>query len=149
MTPSPAPISVARLTPADIDEAFCLARLAFSDLTPGRWRRISRRWTTSGQAQSGALLARDGAGRLVGIAPFVVRTDLCQGKTLWVERVAAFALVDSEPVVIALTDGLRATARALDCQRLKVETRDADDALRRALAHTPDSVRSTLIQSTV
>ncbi|MDO9473256.1 MAG: hypothetical protein Q7J28_09370 [Caulobacter sp.] len=149
MKPSPATISVARLTSADIDEAFCLARLAFSDLTPGRWRRTARRWTASAHSTSGALLARDGAGRLVGIAPFVVRTDLCQGKTLWVERVAAFALIDSEPVVIALTDSLRATARALDCQRLKVETGAADDALRRALTHTPDSVRSTLIQSTV
>lgn len=149
MKPPPATISVARLTSADIDEAFCLARLAFSDLTPGRWRRISRRWTTSEQATSGALLARDGAGRLVGIAPFVVRAELCQGKTLWVERVAAFALVDSVPVVIALADGLRATARALDCQRLKVETGAADDALRHALTRTPDSVRSTLVQSTV
>lgn len=149
MTPSPATISVARLTSADIDEAFCLARLAFSELTPAHWRRISRRWTTSGQATSGALLARDAAGRLVGIAPFGVRTDLCPGKTLWVERVAAFALVDSEPVVIALADGLRATARELDCQRLKVETGAADDALRQALARTSDSVRSTLIQSTV
>lgn len=149
MKPSPATISVARLTSADIEEAFGLARLAFSDLTPGRWRQIARRWTTSGHANSGALLARDGAGRLVGIAPFAVRTDLCQGKTLWVERVAAFALVDSEPVVIALADALRATARAFDCRRLKVETGAADSTLRQALARTPDCVRSTLVQSTV
>jgi len=149
MKPSPATISVARLTSTDIDEAFGLARLAFSDLTPGRWRQIARRWTTSGQAASGALLARDAALRLVGIAPYAVRTDLCQGKTLWVERVAAFALVDSEPVVIALADGLRATARALDCRRLKVDTGVADSALRDALARSSDCVRSTLVQSTV
>jgi hypothetical protein len=149
MKPSPATISVALLTVADADEAFALARLAFGHLTPGRWRQIVRRWTSSGQTASGALLARDSAGRLVGIAPFAVRSDLCDGKTLWVERVAAFALVDSEPVVVALADGLRTTARALDCRRLKVDTGVADGALRQALARTSDCVRSTLIQSTV
>ncbi len=149
MKPSPATISVARLTSADADEAFALARLAFGQLAPGRWRQIVRRWTASGQPTSGALLARDSAGRLVGIAPFAVRSDLCEGKTLWVERVAAFALVDSEPVVVALADGLRTTARALDCRRLKVDTGVADGALRDALARTSDCVRSTLIQSTI
>lgn len=149
MKPSPATISVARLTSADIDEAFCLARLAFSGLTLGRWRQIARRWTTSEHPTSGALLARDSVGRMVGIAPFAVRADLCQGKTLWVERVAAFALVDSKPVVTALADGLRTTARALDCRRLKVETGVGDTTLREALARTPDCVRSTLVQSTV
>jgi hypothetical protein len=149
MKPSPAQISIARLTPADADDAFGLARLAFSQLTPGRWRRIVRRWTSSEQASSGALLARDGAGRLVGIAPFTVRADLCEGKTLWVERVAAFALVDAGPVVVALAEGLRATARAFDCRRLKVETGAADAALRQALSRAPDCVRSTLVQSTV
>jgi hypothetical protein len=63
--------------------------------------------------------------------------------------VAAFALVDSEPVVIALTEGLRATARALECRRLKVETGVGDRSLRDALARAPDCVRSTLVESTV
>ncbi len=149
MKPSLAAISVAPLTSGDIDEAFGLARLAFSELTPGRWRRIARRWATGGNLTSGALLARDATGRLVGLAPFAVRADLCPGKTLWVERVAAFALVDSEPVVIALAEGLRATARALDCRRLKVETGVGDNSLREALARAPDCVRSTLVESTV
>jgi hypothetical protein len=149
MKSSLATVSVARLTSADVDEAFGLARLAFGDLTPGRWRRIARRWATGGNLTSGALLARDGTGRLVGIAPFVARADLCSGKTLWVERVAAFALVDSEPVVIALTEGLRATARMLECRRLKVETGVGDRSLRDALSRAPDCVRSTLVESTV
>jgi hypothetical protein len=144
-----ATISVARLTSADIDEAFGLARLAFSDLTPGRWRQIAQRWAKGERASSGALLARDGAGRLVGLAPYVVRADLCAGKTLWVEKVLAFSLVDAGPVVIALADSLRDAARALDCRHMKVETGAGDGALRDALTRAPDSVRSTLIQSTV
>ena len=149
MKPSLATISVARLTSADIDEAFGLARLAFCDLTPGRWRQLARRWSTGEQATAGALLARDAAGRLVGLAPYAVRSDLCPGKTLWVEKVVAFALVDAEPVVTALADGLRALARAQGCHRLKVETATGDNALRDALTRSPDCVRSTLVQSTV
>ena len=133
-----ATISVARLTSADIDEAFGLARLAFSDLTPGRWRQIAQRWAKGERASSGALLARDGAGRLVGLAPYVVRADLCAGKTLWVEKVLAFSLVDAGPVVIALADSLRDAARARSIRKAissrQARTRPSSRSARRSMA---------------
>ncbi|MFZ5670744.1 MAG: hypothetical protein ACOY4K_14740 [Pseudomonadota bacterium] len=142
-------ISVSRLTAAEIDEVFWLARLVFTDLAPGQWRRRAKRWTAREQGAAGALIARDAAGRLVGLAPFEVRTDLQPGRSLWVEKIAAFSLVDARPVVRALADGLRDVARSLGCRGLKVEVETGDRALLAELGRVPDSARSTLARVTV
>lgn len=142
-------ISVSRLRAEEIDEVFWLARLAFPELTPGQWRRQARRWTAKGQGAAGALIARDAVGRLAGLAPFEVRTDLQPGRSLWVEKIAAFSLVDARPVVRALADGLREVARTLGCRGLKVEVETGDRALLAALGRVPDSARSTLARVTV
>ena len=105
-------VMVTRLSPSEIDETFWLARLTFPDLTPARWRASARRWTAHPTGAAGALLARDAAGRLVGLAPFNVRTNLQGGRSLWVEKVASFALLDGRPVVQALAAERAAVATA-------------------------------------
>ena len=142
-------IVVARLSESEIDEAFGLARLAFPNLTPGRWRATARRWAAHPTGATGALVARDGAGRLNGLAPFSVHTNLQAGRSLWVERVASFALLDGRPVVEALADGLREVARSLGCRGLTVQIETGDRALLEALGRGRGSARSTLLSATV
>ncbi|HRD45020.1 MAG TPA: hypothetical protein PLF78_00905 [Caulobacter sp.] len=92
------------------------------------------------------MLARDGAGRIVGFAPYEIRTDLCPGRTLWVERVVAVSLIDSTPAVRALVSALSDLARRLGCWRMKVETAGADRILRQALSRGAGPLRSTVLQ---
>lgn len=142
-------VVVTRLAADEVDEAFGLARLAFPDLTPGRWRATARRWTAHPDGANGALVARDGAGRLNGLAPFTVQTNLQAGRSLWVERVAAFSLLDARPVVEALADGLREVARSLGCRGMTVQIETGDRALLEALGRGRASARSTLVRATV
>jgi hypothetical protein len=142
-------VVVTRLSPGEIDEAFWLARLAFPDLTSARWRATARRWTSHPAGSAGALLARDAAGRLVGLAPFAVRTSLQGARSLWVEKVTSFALLDGRPTVKALADGLREVARALGCRGLTVQIETGDTALISALGRGRDSARSTLLRATL
>jgi len=142
-------VVVTRLSAGEVDEAFGLARLAFPTLTPGRWRATARRWTAHPTGAAGALVARDGAGRLIGLAPFTVQTNLQAGRSLWVERVASFALLDGRPVIEALADGLRDVARSLGCRGLTVQIETGDRALLAALGRGCDSARSTLLNATV
>lgn len=142
-------VSVSRLTADEVDEAFGLARLAFPGLTLSRWRTTARRWTARPDGQAGALLARDGAGRLIGLAPFAVRKNLRAGRTLWVERVASFALLDGRPVVEALANGLQELARTLNCRGLEVAIETGDQALREALSTQVHSIESTLFHAAV
>lgn len=142
-------VAVTRLSTDEIDEAFGLARLAFPGLTPGRWRATARRWTAHPGGATGALVARDGAGRLNGLAPFTVRSNLQAGRSLWVERVASFSLLDGRPVVEALADGLRDVARSLGCRGLTVQIETGDRALLAALGRKPGSAKCTLVSATV
>jgi len=142
-------ILVKRLSPSEIDETFWLARLAFPDLTPARWKATARRWTAHPTGAAGALLARDAAGRLIGLAPFNVRTNLQGGRSLWVEKVASFALLDGRPVVQALAASLREVARSLDCRGLTVQIETGDTALLQALGRGRHSARSTLVSATI
>lgn len=146
---SAAAITVSTFSPADADAAFGLARLAFPDLTTARWRRLVRRWTVSERPTAGAIIARDGAGRVVGFAPYAVRDDLCRTRTLWVDRVVAVSLIDSAPILRVMAKALSDKARSLGCVRLKVETAPSDRALRQALSRGPGTVRSTVLQATV
>ncbi|MDO9223065.1 MAG: hypothetical protein Q7U20_05040 [Caulobacter sp.] len=140
---------VTRLTADEIDEAFGLARLAFPGLTPARWRATAKRWAAHPDGANGALLARDGAGRLNGLAPFAVHTNLQAGRSLWVERVASFALLDGRPVVEALARGLHEVARSLGCRGLTVQIETGDRALLAALGRKPGSAKCTLVSATV
>ncbi|CAN1571776.1 hypothetical protein MCEMIH16_03285 [Caulobacteraceae bacterium] len=142
-------VIVTRLSPGEIDEAFWLARLTFPDLTPARWRATARRWTAHPTGAAGALLARDAAGRLIGLAPFAVRTNLQGGRSLWVEKVASFALLDGRPVVRALAESLREVARALGCRGLTVQIDTGDTALLQAMSRGRDSARCTLVRATL
>lgn len=142
-------IVVTRLSTEEIDEAFGLARLAFPGLTPGRWRATARRWTARPAGARGALLARDGAGRLNGLAPFTVRNNLQAGRSLWVERVASFSLLDGKPVVEALAEGLRDIARSLGCRGMTVQIETGDRALLTALGGKPGCAKTTLVSATV
>lgn len=142
-------VVVTRLVADEVDEAFGLARLAFPDLTPARWRATARRWTAHPEGTTGALVARDGAGRLNGLAPFTVQTNLQAGRSLWVERVASFSLLDARPIVEALADGLRDVARSLGCRGMTVQIETGDRALLEALGRGRTSAKSTLVRATV
>lgn len=142
-------VVVTRLTTDEIDEAFGLARLAFPGLTPGRWRATARRWAAHPVGANGALVARDAAGRLTGIAPFTVHTNLQAGRSLWVERVASYSLIDGRPIVEALANGLRDVARSLGCRGMTVQIETGDRALLAALGRKPGSAKSTLLSATV
>lgn len=142
-------IVVTRLTADEIDEAFGLARLVFPGLTPSRWRAVAKRWAAHPDGAAGALLARDSAGRLSGLAPFDVHTNLQAGRSLWVERVASFALLDGKPVVEALAMGLREVGRTLGCRGLTVQIETGDRALLAALGRKPGSARFTLVSATI
>jgi len=149
MKPRMNSVVVTRLSTDEIDEAFGLARLVFPGLTPGRWRSTARRWTAHPAGAAGALVARDGAGRLNGLAPFSVRNNLQAGRSLWVERVASFSLLDGRPVVEALAEGLRDVARSLGCRDMTVQIETGDRALLTALGRKPGSATSTLVSATV
>lgn len=142
-------VVVTRLSPDEIDEAFGLARLAFPGLTLARWRATARRWTAHPDGGTGALLARDSAGRLSGLAPFTVRSNLQTGRSLWVERVASFSLLDGRPVVAALADGLREVARSQGCRGMTVQIETGDRALLAALGRKPGCAKSTLVNATI
>jgi hypothetical protein len=142
-------IVVTRLSADEIDEAFGLARLAFPGLTPGRWRSTARRWTAHPEGATGALVARDGAGRMSGLAPFSVRNNLQAGRSLWVERVASFSLLDGRPVIEGLAAGLRDVARTLGCRGMTVQIETGDRALLTALGRKPGSAKSTLVSATI
>ncbi len=142
-------VVVTRLSTDEIDEAFGLARLTFPGLTPGRWRSTARRWTAHPGGATGALVARDGAGRLSGLAPFAVRSNLQAGRSLWVERVASFSLLDGRPIIAALADGLREIARSQGCRGMTVQIETGDRALLAALGRKPGSARSTLVSATL
>ena len=142
-------VVVTRLSVDEIDEAFGLARLAFPGLTPGRWRSTARRWTAHPDGGNGALVARDAAGRLNGLAPFAVHTNLQAGRNLWVERVASYSLIDGRPIIQALATGLHEVARSLGCRGLTVQIETGDRALLAALGRKPGSARSTLVSATV
>lgn len=142
-------VVVSRLSADEIDEAFGLARLAFPGLTPARWRTTARRWTAHPDGANGALVARDAVGRLNGLAPFTVHTNLQAGRSLWVERVASYSLIDGRPIVEALAMGLCEVARSLGCRGLTVQIETGDRALLTALGRKPGSARSTLVSATV
>jgi len=142
-------VVVTRLSADEIDEAFGLARLAFPGLTPGRWRTTARRWAAHPDGANGALVARDAVGRLNGLAPFAVHTNLQAGRSLWVERVASYSLIDGRPIIEALAAGLREVARSLGCRGLTVQIETGDRALLTALGRKPGSARSTLVSATV
>jgi hypothetical protein len=146
---SAAAMTVSTFSPADADAAFGLARLGFPDLTHARWRRLVRRWTASERPTAGAIVARDGAGRVVGFAPYGIRDDLSRGRTLWVDGVVAVSLIDSAPALRAMATALSDKARDLGCTRLKVETARADRVLRQALSRGTGAVRSTVLQATI
>lgn len=141
-------ITVSAITAQDEVGPFGLARLAFPDLTVARWRRLLKRWTGDGRGMAGALVARDSAGRIVGFAPYEVRSDLSPGRILWVERVVAVSLVDSGPALRALAEALVEQAARLGCKRLKIETCSADRVLREALVRG-GAVRSVVLQATI
>ena len=142
-------IIVSRLSTDEIDEVFGLARLAFPGLTPGRWRATARRWTAHPVGARGALVARDAAGRLSGLAPFTVQTNLQAGRSLWVERVASSSLLDGRPVIEALAEGLREVARSLGCRGMTVQIETGDRALLTALRRGQGSAKSTLVSATI
>jgi hypothetical protein len=142
-------IDIARLTEADSAEAFGLARLAFGNLSPGRWRSLIRRWTKRPEGSEGALVARDQARRLVGLAPFQVRSNLGSGRVLWVERMIGFALLDAAPVNKALALGLMDIAETLKCEGMDVAIETRDMALRSALSTVRTPRESSLVHCQV
>jgi hypothetical protein len=142
-------IDIARLTEADSPEAFGLARLAFGDVSPVRWRSLIRRWARRPDGGEGALVARDQARRLVGLAPFQVRSNLGSGRVLCVERMIGFALLDAAPVNNALAIGLMEIAKALNCQGMDVAIETRDEALRTALGAVRTPRESVLVHCKV
>jgi hypothetical protein len=142
-------IDIARLTEADSPEAFGLARLVFGDVSPVRWRSLIKRWTRRPEGAEGALVARDQASRLVGLALFQVRSNLGSGRVLWVERMIGFALLDATPVNAALALGLVEIAQTLNCQGMDVAIETRDEALRQALGAVRTSRESSLVHCQV
>lgn len=78
-----------------------------------------------------------------------MRNNLQAGRSLWVERVASFSLLDGRPVVEALAEGLRDVARSLGCRDMTVQIETGDRALLTALGRKPGSATSTLVSATV
>ena len=78
-----------------------------------------------------------------------MRTNLQGGRSLWVEKVASFALLDGRPVVRALAESLREVARALGCRGLTVQIDTGDTALLQAMSRGRDSARCTLVRATL
>jgi len=142
-------IDIARLTEVDSSEAFGLARLAFGNVSPARWRILIKRWTRRPEGSDGALVARDQARRLVGLAPFQVRSNLRSGRVLWVERIIGFALLDAAPVNNALALGLVQIARTLNCEGMDVAIETRDEALRAALGAVQALRESSLVHCQV
>lgn len=131
-------IGVTRLGPADVDKAWPLARLAFEGLTLRAWRTRARRWITRPNGPSGVLVARDGGGCIVGLAPFHVQHPLGGRRTLWVEAVVAFGLLGNQDAASALVRELTQVGAALGCDRLEVAASPDDEAVRAAFAqHAP------------
>lgn len=108
------------LEPHEADAAYALARLGYPELSLAGWRRLARRILRSRPGRSGALTARDGAGRLNGMLIYAVDPALNGPPTLRIEKLIAFDMMDACPVAEALVAQALTLGRAQGCDAIAV-----------------------------
>lgn len=121
---------IAPLEPHEVDAAYALARLGYPELSLAGWRRLARHMLRPGPGRSGALTARDGAGRLNGMLIYAVDAALSGPPALRVEKLIAFDMMDACPVAEALVARALTLGRAQGCDAI---------ALRRPLSPSAET----------
>lgn len=110
-------VSIHRLSPDDVDEAYVLARLGNAGLTLKAWRvRAAARngLPTAG----GLLLARDQEARPCGLAVYAL-TDTPDGRRIvQIESLIGFDVLDPQSVASALVAEVVRLAHAAGCETL-------------------------------
>jgi len=110
-------VFIHRLSPDDVDEAYVLARLGNAGLTLKGWRvRAAAR--NSRPTAGGVLLARDHEARPRGLAVYAL-TDPPDGRrTVQIESLVGFDVLDPQSVAAALVAEVVRLARAEGCETL-------------------------------
>ena len=109
-------LSVASLSPVDVDPAFALIRALHSDLTLDHWRSFAthsneRVWPR----HSGMVGIRNERGYLCGLFVYHVEPSLKFGRAFVVDVLAALDIIDVEPVMRMILATTRSTASQLQC----------------------------------
>ena len=121
---------IAPLEPHEVDAAYAMARLGYPELSLAGWRRLARHILRCGPGRSGALTARDGAGRLNGMLIYAVDPALNGPPALRVEKLIAFDMMDAGLVAEALVARALTLGRAQGCDAI---------ALRRPLSPSAET----------
>lgn len=112
-----ASVSIQHLARGDIDEAYVLARLCDARLTLKAWRlRVLAR--NAEPSAGGVLLARDARARPCGLVVYVM-TDQPDGRrSLQIEQLVGFDVLDPRPVASALITEAVRLSRVAGCETL-------------------------------
>lgn len=113
-------LSVARLRPEQILQAFALVRTVMPDLPLGRWRRVARALASPGEpARCGIMAAQCPAGYLRGLFVYRVQPALRYRRLLDVEHIIALDIIDEGPVADALIHSLETLTAELGCDAVR------------------------------
>lgn len=102
----------------DVEEAFVLARLALPELTLDDWRRGLQERDRQG---CGAVVARDTAGHMRGLALYRTAPRIGRSNSLQIERLIAFDLMAPQTVAEALLSHIIKRAHSLGCTALSID----------------------------
>jgi hypothetical protein len=111
----PSFITISRLVPGQIAQAFPLAQTLMPTLQPTEWERLARPLVGAPEAvDRGILAARNAAGYLCGLCFYAVEHD-GTGRRLLADHFIAFDVTDRAPVAAALLEAVDAVAAGLGC----------------------------------
>lgn len=110
-------VTIHRLSVEDTDEAWVLARLGDPGLTLEAWRERAARRNASPMT-GGVLLARDRTARPCGLAVYTLADLPGGGRSLQVESLIGFAVLDPFAVASALISEVVRLARTFGCETL-------------------------------
>ena len=110
-------ISIHRLSNDEVDEAWVLARLGDPCMTLKTWRARAKARNAS-PASGGVLLARDEEARPCGLAVYALADQPDGRRSLQVESLIGFGVLDPVAVASALVAEVVGLARILGCETL-------------------------------
>lgn len=110
-------LSIHRLSNDEMDEAWVLARLGDPGLTLTAWRAQAKARNAS-PASGGVLLARDEEARPCGLAVYTVSDQPNGRRSLQVESLIGFGVLDPVAVTSALVAEVVRLARVAGCETL-------------------------------
>ena len=122
--------AAAPLAPADVPQAFPLARALMPQLDLTAWLEFARR-RAGKPAARGIVAVRDDRGYFHGLFSYEVRHALGEGATLEVDVAIAMELLDRSGPAAVLLDEIDVLAARLGCAAVQVRLRPDQRRLRR------------------